>query len=206
MDKSDIARETRKYYDGRAEEYDRTIGLSEEQQAEADRVDAMLGGLDADRILEVGSGTGRATRFLKGRVVAVDSSERMLDIARRRAPGAMFVQAIVPPLPFADGAFDVVLAAHVFSHLEQDARASFVAEARRVAHSLVVVEILREEGSPTDGTEERELTDGSRFVIRKSYFTAGRLLSELGGGTILFQGRWFVVASVPFEGPPRDTG
>jgi ubiquinone/menaquinone biosynthesis C-methylase UbiE len=195
MDRSDIARETREYYDRRAEEYDDTIGLDERQQRESSEVDAILSALDTPRILDVGCGTARATRLLKGWVVGLEGSERMLAIARRRAPGARFVRAFVPPLPFADHSFDLVLSAHVFSHLEPGERPEFVAEAKRVARSLMVVETLWEEGLPTDGVEGRELTDGSRFNIRKSYFTPERLLADLGGGTIAFQGTWFVIAT-----------
>jgi ubiquinone/menaquinone biosynthesis C-methylase UbiE len=196
VDESDIARETREYYDRRADEYDRTIGLNEQQEAESDRVDVILASLQAGRILEVGCGTGRATRHLKGWVVGVDSSERMLAVARRRAPTAAFVRAIVPSLPFAAGSFDVILAAHLFSHLEPQVRSTFVAEARRVGRKLMIVEIHGYEGLGTDGVVERRLTDGSRFRIRKTSFTPQGLIAEVGGGTIVFEGRWFVVATI----------
>jgi len=41
--------------------------------------------------------------------------------------------------------------------------------------------------------EERLLRDGSRWNVYKRYFTAGRLANELGGGEVVFEGRWFVV-------------
>jgi ubiquinone/menaquinone biosynthesis C-methylase UbiE len=198
VDGSDIARETREYYDRRAEEYDLTIGLNEQQEAESDRVDVILGSLEAGRILEVGCGTGRATQHLKGWVVGVDSSERMLAAARRRVPATAFVQAIVPSLPFAAGSFDLVLAAHLFSHLEPRVRSAFVSEARRVARKLMIVEINGDQGLGTGGVEERQLTDGSRFRIRKTSFTPQGLIAELGGGTIVFEGTWFVVAALEF--------
>jgi ubiquinone/menaquinone biosynthesis C-methylase UbiE len=198
VDGSDIARETRDYYDRRAEEYDRTLGLNEQQEAESGQVDVILASLQAGRILEVGCGTGRATRHLKGWVVGVDSSERMLAVAHRRVPTAAFVQAIVPSLPFAASSFDLILAAHLFSHLEPQVRSAFVTEARRVARKLMIVEIHGGEGLGTDGLVERRLTDGSRFRIRKSSFTPQGLIDEAGGGTIVFDGAWFVVVTIEF--------
>ena len=202
MDSADIAHETRRYYDQRAREYEETIGLDQQQQRESDLTDSIIASHEAERILDVGCGTGRVTRLPKGWVVGLDPSERMLDIARRRVPGARFVRSVAPPVPFATGSFDLVLAAHLFSHLEPGVRPSFVAEAKRVARSLMIVELRWEPGLPTDELEDRELSDGSRFRIRKTYFTPEGLLDELGGGTILFQGRWFMVASVDFA----DTG
>ena len=122
----------------------------------------------------------------------------MLAVARRRVPTAAFVQAIVPSLPFATGSFDLILGAHLFSHLEPQVRSAFVAEARRVARELMIVEIHGDEGLGTEGVVERRLTDGSRFRIRKTSFTPQGLIAEVGGGTIVFEGTWFVVAAIEF--------
>ena len=42
------------------------------------------------------------------------------------------------------------------------------------------------------GWQERELDDGSRHRIYKRWFTAEALQAELGGGSMLFAGDWFV--------------
>lgn len=39
------------------------------------------------------------------------------------------------------------------------------------------------------------LNDGSRFQVYKRFFDADELVSELGGGTALYRGRWFVMVS-----------
>ncbi len=42
---------------------------------------------------------------------------------------------------------------------------------------------------------ERVLGDGSRFEVYKRYFDAETLLDELGGGTVLHAGDWFVMVA-----------
>jgi hypothetical protein len=76
-------------------------------------------------------------------------------------------------------------------------RESFLAEARRVADGLVLVEPTPEWG-PSGGTagwEERVLSDGSRYRIYRRYFTAEAFAEELDA-QILFAGRWVVMAAV----------
>ena len=40
--------------------------------------------------------------------------------------------------------------------------------------------------------QERVLNDGSRWQVYKRFFTPEGLRAELGGGEVLFAGRWFV--------------
>src|SRR6185503_13899800 len=49
------------------------------------------------------------------------------------------VLAALPPA-FADGSFDRVLTGHFYGHLLPDERTAFLAEARRVAGDLVIVD------------------------------------------------------------------
>jgi hypothetical protein len=39
------------------------------------------------------------------------------------------------------------------------------------------------------------LQDGSHHTVYKRYFTAEQLVAELGGGTVLHAGRWFIAVS-----------
>jgi SAM-dependent methyltransferase len=83
-------------------------------------------------VLEVGCGPGEASeriaRELGADVVAVDSSERMVDLARERDVDARVGD--VQTLPFEDGAFDCALAAWVLFHVADLDRA--LAELARV--------------------------------------------------------------------------
>jgi len=72
-------------------------------------------------------------------------------------------------------------------------RVAFVAEARRVASELVVVDTAASDAAAPDGWQERVLRNGSRYTIYKRHFTPAQLLAELGGDReVLFAGRFFV--------------
>jgi SAM-dependent methyltransferase len=92
-----------------------------------------------DRVLDVGTGPGdlAAAAAVRGaRVTGVDLAEGMLAEARRRHPGIEFRQADAERLPFADGAFDAVLAAFVVNHLPEPERAA--AELARVGRRVAL--------------------------------------------------------------------
>jgi demethylmenaquinone methyltransferase / 2-methoxy-6-polyprenyl-1,4-benzoquinol methylase len=89
-----------------------------------------------DRVLDVAAGTGDLTIELSkrvapgGEVVGVDLSERMLALAREKAPGIRFEQGSALDLPYADGEFAAAttgFAARNFSDLLRG-----LAEMRRV--------------------------------------------------------------------------
>lgn len=65
------------------------------------------------RLLEVGCGTGhilgRFQEFGAGMTVGIDLADHRLRIARKQYPRLFFLQGNGAELPFADGAFDVVL-------------------------------------------------------------------------------------------------
>jgi SAM-dependent methyltransferase len=80
---------------------------------------------DAKRVLEVGCGAGemaeRIAKELGADVVAVDTSQRMVDLTRGRGIDARL--ADVQALPFADGEFDCVVAGWVLYHVADRERA-----------------------------------------------------------------------------------
>jgi ubiquinone/menaquinone biosynthesis C-methylase UbiE len=180
----------KEYYDRRAREYDATTYKLVLQDDDASRdlgaLEALLTALPPATTLDIGCGTGWLTRFLPGAVVALDQSESMLRIARRRVPGAVFVLADVPPLPFPAGSFDRALASHVYSHVETaDERQAFVDEAFRVAGELIVVEQADQRDRPKVCRELRTLEDGTEHRVFKRYLTAVELADELGGEILL---------------------
>jgi len=188
------------YYDRRAPEYDDWWlgqGLYEDRErpgweAELRRLEGVLRDLPPVRTLDVACGTGFLTRHLRGEVVGLDASERMLEIARRQAPNARFEQGDALSLPFEDDAFDRVFTSYFYCHLDDDQRNRFLAEASRVAPELVVVASIRGDGDDFERWEERRLNDGSEWNVYKRVFEGPDLAAELGG-EIAFKGRWFVV-------------
>jgi ubiquinone/menaquinone biosynthesis C-methylase UbiE len=188
------------YYDRRAPEYDDWwLGrgrfadrIRPGWNDERERLAGVIAELQPVRTLDVACGTGFLTRHLRGDVVGLDASERMLGVARRQAPNATFVQGDGLSLPFEDRTFDRVFTSYFYCHLEEEERGRFLAEARRVAPELVVVASLRRGEDRPARWDERVLNDGSRWKVYKRVFDGADLARELGG-EIAFQGSWFLV-------------
>ena len=193
----------RAYYDARAGEYDdwwlgRGLYAQRDRPGwheEVGRVCEVVAGLAPCRVLDVACGTGFLTRHLRGDVVGLDQSPAMVDVASARLPGARIVQGDAVPLPFAAAEFDRVFTGHFYGHLLPGERERFVQEVRRVSVELVAVDsALREDVDPEEW-QERVLNDGTRHRVYKRYFRGEALATELGGGNVLHDGRWFIVVS-----------
>lgn len=195
----------KEYYDTRAPEYDewylglgRFDGLKRpEWDEDVRRLEQTIAALPAARVLDVACGTGHLTRHLRGEITALDNSERMLSIARVRLPAADCVQGDALALPFADDSFDRVFTAHFYGHLQKPEQEVFLAEARRVAPELVVVDAAVRPDRKREEWQERVLNDGARFTVYKRYFKGCELAEELGGGTVVQDSHWFVVVVSP---------
>jgi ubiquinone/menaquinone biosynthesis C-methylase UbiE len=190
------------YYDRRAPEYDEWyLGLGRfdgperpHWDDEVRSLERTVAALPPARTLDVACGTAFLTRDLRGDVVGLDQSRRMLTIARERMPNATFVEAdALTGLPFPDASFDRVFTAHFYGHLEPDDRVRFRADALRVAPELVVVDSATRPDREPEESQERILNDGSRWEVYKRYFTGEELARELGGGRVIYEGGWFVV-------------
>ncbi|MFN2467022.1 MAG: class I SAM-dependent methyltransferase [Gaiellaceae bacterium] len=192
------------YYHARAPEYDewyrglgRFDGLERPHwDDELHELEQTLAALPPLWTLDVACGTGFLTKHLPGRVVALDQSEAMLAAARAQAPAAELVLADALDLPFPDGSFERVFTGHFYGHLEEPDRLRFLAEARRVGGELVVCDAALRPDTERVLWQERVLNDGSRWQVFKRYFDGEELAAELGGGEVIFQGRWFVVVRV----------
>jgi ubiquinone/menaquinone biosynthesis C-methylase UbiE len=188
------------YYDARAPEYDewyegRGRFAKRYRPAWRELIGALadtLRALPPARTLDVACGTGYLTRFLPGEITGLDQSARMLAIAAVRLPQAHFVQGDALDLPFADDTFERVVTMSFYGHLEGDDRDRFVAEAHRVAPELIVVDAALHDAVEPEEWQERILNDGSRWTVYKRYFTREGLAAELGGGDVVYDGRWFV--------------
>jgi SAM-dependent methyltransferase len=193
----------RAYYDARAREYDdwwlgRGLYADRDRPGwheEVERLCEVVAGLSPARILDVACGTGFLTRHLRGEVVGLDQSPAMVELASARLPGARIVQGDAVPLPFGDGEFDRVFTGHFYGHLLAGERERFVAEARRVARELVVVDSALHDGVEPEEWQERSLKNGTRHRVYKRYFRGRELAQELSGGDVLHDGQWFVVVA-----------
>ena len=193
------------YYDRRAPEYDdwylgRGMYAARDRhgfEEDLARVCKTLGELEPARTLDVACGTGFLTRHLRGELIGLDQSARMLEAATARLPAARLVQGDALALPFANDAFDRVVSAHFYGHLDVAQRGTFLRETRRVARELVIADASRERSHTGEEWSERVLRDGSSWQVYKRWFTPDGLLDELGGGEVLHAGPWFVVVRSP---------
>jgi SAM-dependent methyltransferase len=186
------------YYDRRAPEYDdwwNGTGLFAERERPgwheevAALVDA-LRTLPPARTLDVACGTAFLGRHLPGEVTGLDASPAMRAIARERLGDVVAGDALAPPFP--DGAFERVATGHFYGHLRAGERERFLAQARRLAPELLVIDSARREDVPAERMDPRKLGDGSRHEVYKRWFEPGELIAELGGGVVVHAGRWFV--------------
>jgi ubiquinone/menaquinone biosynthesis C-methylase UbiE len=188
------------YYDRRAAEYDDFYlgtGLFAQRvrpgwAEELDILKTVLASLRFDSVLDVACGTGFLTENLRGRITGLDQSAAMLAVAHSRIPLASFVRGDAVAQPFRSKQFDCLFTGHFYGHLDEPARRLFLAEARRVSKSLLVVDAAQREDVPPEEYQQRVLNDGSRHVVYKRYFTPERLIAEIGTGRTLHFGRWFV--------------
>jgi len=113
-----------------------------------------------EQVLDVGCGTGTLTLAAKKRVGAdgsvrgVDASPEMIARARSKSERGgvpvIFEVAAAQSLPFPDATFDVVLCSLALHHLPEGARATALAEMRRVLKPdgrVLIVEFSRERGA-----------------------------------------------------------
>ena len=88
---------------------------------------------DATRVLDLGCGDGQISRMLHDHgavVTGVDPTWNQIRVAADRGGGPSYVRAAAHELPFADAAFDAVVACLVFEHI--DAVDGAIAEVARV--------------------------------------------------------------------------
>jgi len=206
-------RATAAYYDQRAPEYDdwylgTGLFAARDRPGWTEEVDAvveLVRGLPAARTLDIACGSGFLTRHLAGLVVGLDQSPSMLAVARPRISEGRVLVADALALPFAAGAFDRVLTGHFYGHLPPRERAAFLAQARRVASELVVIDTALRPDVEPEQWQERVLNDGSRHQVFKRYLRPEQLTAEIGG-QVVFAGTWFVAArsTAPSAGPPAS--
>jgi ubiquinone/menaquinone biosynthesis C-methylase UbiE len=198
-----VNEEMRAYYERRAPEYDDWWLAPDRWRGEerpgwtkevAELIE-VVAGLTPARTLDVACGTAFLTRHLRGEITALDQSPAMLEIAAQRLPDARLVEGDAVPLPFGDGEFERVFTGHFYGHLLEAEREAFLCEARRVGDELVVVDSALSEGVEVEVWQHRETADGARHRVYKRYFEPRALAAELGGGKVLYGGRWFVAVA-----------
>ncbi|MFC9162251.1 class I SAM-dependent methyltransferase [Streptomyces fungicidicus] len=122
-------------FDALGSEYEKAFASSQPHRASLARLLERLA--PGSRVLDVGSGTGRPTAAALSaaghRVLGVDVSPVMVEIATRQVPGAEFRCADIRRIPLEDGSFDAVC---LYFALLQMTRAEQSDVLRRLARAL----------------------------------------------------------------------
>lgn len=165
------------------------------------------------RVLEIGAGTGRATRFLArtaGRVVAFDSTLEMIAVARRRfaaQPHVSLLAADLRTLQLAER-FDLIAAVDdPFVHLtaDEERERAFVRVAEHLApHGRFLLDAawlppeLRRTAEEGGLVEEREVEGG--LSVRRS----GAAKPAAGSAPIASNTGWMAVSKRRLPSPPAS--
>jgi len=141
---------------------------------------------DFSSILDFGCGCGRLTRHIvpvAGQsITGCDLDHESVawcsdNLVRPVGGGLAFVNnGATPPLPFADGSFDLVIAVSVFSHLPEDMQAHWLAELARITRSggLLIASVHGPGLLPSDTPPEtRAEFERKGFLYAKGFGTQG---------------------------------
>lgn len=187
------ARETA-LVEGFAEEWRRFPAMSEEdlRTAGGELFDRWPFATDAGRlrVLDVGCGSGRWSRFLAGHVGhidALDPGEAVVHAARANAdlPNVRWTMARAEDLPFGDGVFDAALCLGVLHHIADPGQA--LAEIARVTKPGGMLYFYVYYALEQRGAAYRLLyraSDAVRRVVSRSPKPVRRLVSEAIAATV----------------------
>ncbi len=122
------------YYDAIAGGYDELHGAEQKEKANVVLKNIKLA--DTDTILDVGGGTGFATRHFPGKRVVLEPSEGL----RGKVDG-IAIAGVAENLPFPDNTFTLVICLTAIHHFD-DARKA-LEEMKRVSEKYVAISLLK---------------------------------------------------------------
>ena len=134
-------------------------------------------------VLDFGCGSARVMRSFLGsvgnaRYSGTDIDAELVDWCRKEIPGVDWkTNGFMPPTTYADGAFDLVYAISVFTHLDEDYQNAWLAELQRITRPGAIL-ILTVHGEPVIG--RASMTEAQRAELESKGFlfvkgTTGKL-------------------------------
>lgn len=156
--------------------------------------------LAGERVLVVGCGDGRDSRYLSSRsltVISFDLSRSMLEIARGEDPTGTYLQLDMRHIDSLAGPFDGIWASGCLYHLKKSEFAEFMRRCPRLLSSKGVLYLCMKEGQGErfearpgpgypGGERAVELLKGKRFY---AYYSRSELLSYFEGFEVIKEDR-----------------
>ena len=125
--------------------YERMPRIQNETDNSAACLEAILGNIKGNTVLDMGCGTGYVVDWLAARRtdLSLTGADFIIEAGtRERSPAIRFEEAMIEALPFADGAFETVICTHVLEHILDFGKA--LSELRRVAAKRLIIIVPQE--------------------------------------------------------------
>ncbi len=162
-------------------------------------------GPPSTRVLEFGVGCGRVARWTTrlrpdAAFDGCDIDGRLLDWSKTHLPGRYALTAPEPPLPYPNGAFDLVYALSVFTHMHEPQAKAWLAELARVTRpgGLAILSFLDDRLPQAADVQPRLTRDG--FAVRREGEEGSNLLCGY------FTADGFAERAAPHWTPLRSLG
>ena len=146
-------------------------------------VNFFLKNLKGKRVLDVGCGPGRDTRYFSEmglKVVGMDLTRSFLRIGLKHAPKARFVLMDMQKLAFKEKVFDGIWACASFLHLPKKEAKNALFEFKRVLRGGGLLYISVKEGKGEHFIEKERYKGGKKFVAFYSKDEFEKLIGSCG--------------------------
>ena len=173
--------ETIKVYEEFAEEYDEISGNKLDDVVNHLRF--FLETIEGDDILDLGCGSGRDAEWFseKGKnVVGIDLSENLLDIAKKKAPNAVFNKMDIRNLGFEKEDFDGIWASGSIHHITKDEAETVLEELHHILKHQGLLYVSVKKGKGERYVRDGRIEEGKRFFSFYEEDELNKLISKAG--------------------------
>lgn len=188
--------ETIKVYEEFAEEYD---DISESKlENVVNHLRFFLERIEGDDILDLGCGSGRDAKWFsqKGKnVIGIDLSENLLDIAKKKAPNAVFKKMDMKNLGFDKERFGGVWASGSIHHISKDEAKTLLKEIQSILKQQGLLYTSVKKGSGERYVRDERIEEGKRFFSFYAEDELNKLISKAGFEIIISEhdSEWIVL-------------